>query len=237
MEPFSVQTEQGRADLTPIRDGWQATTTASDPQDVELLLSVAADALGRDGGGRIEYWVHGGADAETVAPRKAGFGAYRDLWQMRCPLPVGALDFDVRAFTEADLDAFIDVNNRAFDWHPEQGGVTPEAVAKTQSEDWYDPEGFLLHERDGRVVAFCWTKIHHDLKPKMGEIYVIAVDPEFHGLGLGESMTRAGLRWLASQGLRHAMLYVESDNEKAISTYKRIGFSHHHSDIAFERFA
>ena len=52
-------------------------------------------------------------------------------------------------------------------------------------EPWFDPDGFRLHERDGRLAAFCWTKV--TTTSASCEIYVIAVDPDFHGLGLGRS--------------------------------------------------
>ena len=68
---------------------------------------------------------------------------------------------------------------------------------------------------------------------RLGEIYVIAVDPDFHGKGLGGPMTRAGLDWLADRGLTTAMLYVESDNDAAIRTYERIGFARHATNRAY----
>jgi mycothiol synthase len=105
------------------------------------------------------------------------------------------------------------------------------------AEPWFDADGFLLHERDGRLAGFCWTKVHPAEPalgdPPMGEIYAIAIDPDFHGQGLGGPMTLAGLAWLAAQGLTVGMLYVESDNHPAVRTYERIGFTVHHVDRAY----
>jgi len=128
---------------------------------------------------------------------------------------------------------FVAVNNRAFSWHPEQGDLTEEQFRQSMSKPWFDADGLRLLRIEGRLAGFCWTKIHSDSEPPLGEIYVIAIDPDFHGRGLGPPMTLAGLQWLADQGQHTGMLYVESDNNAANAVYKKLGFSHHHTDRAY----
>jgi len=123
-----------------------------------------------------------------------------------------------------DEEAWLEVNNRAFAWHPDQHGQTMADITAAEAEPWFDPEGFLLHEVDGRLAGFCWTKIHDDERPRLGEIYVIGVDPAFHGQGLGRPLVLAGLDWLADQGLRDGILYVEHDNAPALHVYEKMGF-------------
>jgi mycothiol synthase len=67
----------------------------------------------------------------------------------------------------------------------------------------------------------------------MGEIYVIAVDPDFAGLGLGRALTLAGLDHLASKGLRIGMLYVDAGNTPAVRLYEKLGFTVDHVDRAY----
>ena len=128
------------------------------------------------------------------------------------------------------------MNNRAFAWHPEQGNMTREGLAQRQAEPWYDPRGFLLHERDGRLAGFCWTKVHPATgdEPRMGEIYVIATAPEEAGRGLGRALTTAGLDWLHHErSTPVGMLYVDGDNTPAVALYEKLGFTRHHVDRAY----
>ncbi|TML19843.1 MAG: mycothiol synthase [Actinobacteria bacterium] len=200
------------------------------------LLREAIAQIAREGGGRVEFWIHHADDGDDDEPLACGFSKWRELWQMRCPLPAAPSTLWVRAFTDDDADDFLAVNNRAFEWHPEQGNMTREGLAARQAEPWFDPRGFLLHFRDRRLAGFCWTKLHGAtaVDPALGEIYAVAVDPDFHGRGIGVPLTLAGLQWLAAHGPRTGMLYVEHDNLAAVATYFRIGFSVHHADRAYE---
>ena len=169
----------------------------------------------------------------------AGLVLVREVLQVRCPLPAAdPVPIGLRSFRPGvDDDAFLAVNNRAFAWHPDQSGWTADELRSAEAEPWFDADGFLLHERDGRLAGFCWTKVHPAAgdDPALGEIYVIAVDPDFHGLGLGRALTLAGLRHLADQGLRHGMLHVESTNTAARALYADIGFLAHSNHRWWER--
>jgi mycothiol synthase len=199
------------------------------------LLSTALDVVARSGGGSVHWWVARAGDVHARLAAAVGLRPGRVLHQMRRALPTGLPnELTTRPFVVGrDETAWLEVNNAAFDGHPEQGGWTLETIAARETEPWFDPAGFLLHERDGRLAGFCWTKIHADHHPVLGEIYVIAVHPDFHGLGLGRSLALAGLDHLARQGVRVGMLYVDGDNVSALHLYKGLGFTVDHSDRAF----
>lgn len=204
------------------------------PEDRDNLDIDLAAALAVTDGGRVQLWIREVDDTADALAVEMGFRQYRDLWQLRCVLPNAPSQLATRGFTIDDLDEFVGVNNRAFHWHPEQGGLTRRAVETMMNESWFEADGFRLYHDDATLVGFCWTKIHRDVETHLGEIFVIAIDTTHHGRGLGKPMTLAGLEWLAEQGLEHGMLYVESDNAPANATYAAIGFSRHHTDRAYE---
>jgi mycothiol synthase len=186
------------------------------------------------------YAAHPGADALAAA---TGLVRVRELWRMRAPLPVGP-DADppgpvplpdgvtVRTFDPArDADAWLALNALAFRDHGEQGRVTRADLDARLATDWFDPAGFFLAERDGRLVGFHWTKE----QPGAGEIYVLGVHPDEHGGGLGRSLTRIGLRHLSARGLPTALLYVDAHNAPAVAVYRRMGFEVEAISVMFAR--
>jgi mycothiol synthase len=181
-------------------------------------------------------WVPKPGPAHDAIAAANGMARGRELLQMRRPLPVpgGRPPLRIRHFEPGrDERAWLAVNARAFASHPEQGEWDHDTLLRRERERWFDAEGFLLHERDGRLAAFCWTKIHADHDPPLGEIYVIAVDPAYQGLGLGRQLLLAGLDWLARRRLPTGMLYVDASNESAVQLYRDVGFTVDHVDRAY----
>ena len=177
---------------------------------------------------------------ESLADR-LGLAPHRSLHQMRCPLPVPDQDGSVdrtRAIDPAvDAARVLTVNNRAFSAHPDQSDQRLEDFEAAFTAPSFRPDSVRILDPDPTddrasehpMVGFCWTKIHPERQGReaLGEIYVIAVDPAYHGEGHGTGLTAAGLAHLAGLGITTGMLYVESDNEPAIATYRRLGFSVH----------
>ncbi|HLN16734.1 MAG TPA: mycothiol synthase [Acidimicrobiales bacterium] len=209
----------------------------------ELLAALLERALTlarAGGGGPLHYWVSRPTAETDAVAAQAHLLQVRDLLELHVPLPLPddvratARPVEVRPFRPgADEAAWLEVNNRAFAGHPEQGGWAMEDVVAREHEPWFDPAGFLLHEEGGRLVGSCWTKAHRDVEPPRGEIYVISVDPAAHQRGLGRSLTVAGLDWLAGDGLPVGMLYVDASNKAAVALYDSLGFVVDHVDRAY----
>jgi len=208
------------------------------------LLTAAAELVAAEGGGHVHWWVFEPTSVHDELARRLGLEPGRRLHQMRRPLPVEpALDPPPRLATRpfevgADEEAWLEVNNRAFHWHPEQGGWNLDTLRTRQKESWFDPSGFLMVDDVDpagarHLVGFCWTKVHADATPVLGEIYVIAVDPSAHGRGLGRALTLAGLAHLAEVGVPVGMLYVDADNAAAVGLYRSLGFEVVRTDRAY----
>lgn len=212
-----------------------------------LGLALTRAVLAEAGPRPLRLWAHGDLPPAAALARRTGFERVRDLWTMRRPLqvPLGTPQFaegiTVRTFQAGhDEDAWLAINSAAFASHPEQGAWTRADLDLREREPWFDPDGFFLAERGGRVVGFHWTKVH-DSPPgrpgpggeATGEVYVVGVDPGEQGTGLGRALTLAGLRYLQALGLPSVMLYVDAANIAAIRLYESLGFTHQETDAMF----
>ncbi|MEU8010546.1 mycothiol synthase [Micromonospora parva] len=196
-----------------------------------LARGVLASATGP-----LRAWAHGDHPSAAALAVDLGFTRARVLWQLRRPLaaPLGEPRLPdgvtLRAFRPgADDAAWLALNARAFAEHPEQGRWTSDDLRVRLAEPWFDPAGFLLAEETatGRLLGFHWTKVHE--RPgsaRIGEVYVLGVEPTAHGGGLGRALTTAGLAHLRDRrGLDRVMLYVDDSNTGAVALYERLGFA------------
>ncbi|MDQ3503816.1 MAG: mycothiol synthase [Actinomycetota bacterium] len=259
----------GHLDVTDTVEGSSAELVVTPPARgrglgkalVEALLSHSPD-------GRLRLWAHGDLPAARRLAESLGFRRSRVLLQMRrhlsgpqAPdLPDVALPPGValRTFSVGtDEQAWTRINNRAFADHPDQGGWGVEQVRLREDEQWFDPAGFFLAERDGQLVGFHWTKVHgghasgephdhlhpgtehpeaeHHDHPPIGEVYIVGVDPSEQGQGLGPALTLAGLHSLQQRGLTEVLLYVDESNAAAVRVYERLGFTRHAVDVMYSR--
>jgi mycothiol synthase len=206
-----------------------------------------------EGGDGARVWAHGNLEPARATAAAMGLTVARELLQMRrglTDLPPVTVPSDVRLTTYSgpeDDAELLRVNNAAFAWHPEQGGWTEDDIVERRDESWFDADGLFLAfdaNEPGKLLGFHWTKNHgperggqerSDPGNVLGEVYVVGVDPDAQGRGLGVTLTLAGLHHLAERGADTVMLYVEADNEAAVKTYRRLGFDVFSTDVAYTR--
>ena len=232
--------------------GYAQVASAGTPDAVaELVADPAARRTGHGralldaalGAGARSVWAHGDLAPAQALAAAAGLDRTRSLHLMGRPLgeadaadPTLPEGYSVRAFEPGrDDEAWVALNAAAFASHPEQGRISVADLRERIDQPWFDPAGFLLVERDGRLVAFHWTKVEPGAAPapgghgpdgpdRSGEVYVVGVDPAEQGHGLGGPVTGLGIAHLARQGLAEVHLYVDGDNTAALRTYRRLGF-------------
>ena len=204
------------------------------------LLTEAIRIISNQGGGQLQWWLFEPNETHRFLASQINLKPLRDILQLRVELPLSkkviadTKSISITPFQVGkDDNDWLAVNNRAFALHPAQGGWTHETLLTRQAEPWFDAQGLLLHHIDEQLVGFCWTKLDRGSDSLLGEIYVIAVDPNHHKKGLGRSLTVAGLNHLTSKGATIGMLYVDKNNFAAIAMYSKIGFSTHHQEQAF----
>ncbi len=212
------------------------------------LLGETRGAVARAGGGLMYLWVHRVERADRTLAYDLGYAIQRELAFMvrtlddRPPPPALPDDVELRSYGgEQDDDAFLAVNNAAFEGHPENGGWTATDFAERKRLDWFDPGGLLLAWRGDELLGFHWTKWHgheSDEVPAhepVGEVYVLAVAPGAQGEGLGRSLLEEGIRHIWERGCRQAVLYVDCASTAAVRLYETAGFDHRYRDVCYER--
>ncbi len=145
----------------------------------------------------------------------------------------------IRLFEDRDTEAVVDLSLRA--WAPvfaslEQ--VLGRAILRRQHPDWREDQRRAVQnvcaENKGRVwvaevgaavVGFVAVELHYPERD-MGEISMLAVDPEHQGGGVGISLTEFALDRLIDAGMKVATAETGGDPGHAAArrTYEKAGF-------------
>ena len=181
----------------------------------------------------VKIWAHGDHPAARALAASHGFAPIRRLLQLRASVDQNsAVETPADTFRPGvDDAAWLKLNSRAFAFHPEQGLVSRADLEQLMLEPWFDAEDFLVVRDGDALIGYCWLKVEEPI----GEFYVVGVDPERQGEGLGRRLMDAGFARLSARGIRIAALYVESDNVPAVALYRSLGFSDHSLDIQYAR--
>ena len=145
---------------------------------------------------------------------------------------------EIQPYDESLLDAIIGFSLRAWepvfesikeamdpkvyreqhpDWRVTQRDAIKSVCADKDVPIWVATEG-------SQTVGFVALKVHP--KDRMGEIYMIAVDPDFQRRGIATALTGYALAWFKQAGLTTVMVETGGDpgHAPARRTYESAGF-------------
>lgn len=103
------------------------------------------------------------------------------------------------------------------DWRAGQRRVVEAACGAERLNLW-------VAEVDGGIVGFVAVRLDHEAR--IGEIYLIAVDPGYQRAGIGSALTAFALDWIKDMGMAVAMVETGGDpgHAPARHVYQRAGF-------------
>jgi GNAT superfamily N-acetyltransferase len=146
---------------------------------------------------------------------------------------------NVRPLEDRDVDAVVDLSLRA--WAPVFASLervlgpgiferlNPEGWRKSQRQAVKDvcdarDKHVWVAEADGAAIGFVAIELR-DPERKMGEISILAVDPDHEGAGIGTALTEFALDRLKEAGMKVAMVETGGDPGHAAArhTYEKAG--------------
>jgi ribosomal protein S18 acetylase RimI-like enzyme len=103
------------------------------------------------------------------------------------------------------------------DWRPHQQRDVEDALADENTEVWVADEG-------DRAVGFVAVKL--DVDHGMGEIWMLAVDPDYQQRGLGTALLGVATDWIREAGLHLVVIDTGGDvsHSPARRTYEKAGY-------------
>lgn len=170
------------------------------------------------------FWAFRPGQADAAG--RLGYDQARAVLRMSGPMPIARVTsvpgISIGPMGGSDIDAIVGVNNRAFLNHREQGSMTVEGFRSLMGLAWFDPGGVHVARSAERIVGFCVTK---QAEPAVGEVYLLAVDPELAGSGVGRALAQRGFSTMSNHGAVTAHAWVDAANHPAVALYQAFGLA------------
>jgi ribosomal protein S18 acetylase RimI-like enzyme len=145
----------------------------------------------------------------------------------------------IEPYEDSKLDAIVGLSLRA--WEPVfeslRDAMLPEVYRAFYRDDWRgaqraavesvcadkDVHVFVASE-ESRTTGFVALKLHPE--DRMGEIYMIAVDPDFQRRGIASILTSHSVEWFKNAGMSIVMVETGGDpgHAPARRAYESSGF-------------
>ena len=115
----------------------------------------------------------------------------------------------------------------------------PESRARHSRREWVRngfkgrAEAIYVAESENHLVGFALLRSKAGTE-KIGEIELIAVDPAFHGRGIGKVLVAKAIRHYQGK-TSEIQVGTQAKNLRAIGLYTRMGFSVVRSELSFHR--
>ena len=151
----------------------------------------------------------------------------------------GYLEMRIEPYDDSKLDAIVQLSLRA--WKPVfeslQATMLPAVYRAFYRDDWRVAQRGVVESvctaedvhvwvasQDSRTTGFVALKIHPE--DRMGEIYMIAVDPDFQRRGIAARLTDHSVNWFRNAGMSIAMVETGGDpgHAPARRAYESSGF-------------
>ena len=152
----------------------------------------------------------------------------------------GGSDFHIRLAQLDEMETVASIAYRAFQsFHLRVDPQIPESRARHSRREWVRngfkgrAEAIYVAETENRLVGFVLLRSKTDTE-KMGEIELIAVEPGFHGRGIGKALVARAVRYYQGE-TSEIQVGTQAKNLQAIQLYTRIGFSIVCSELSFHR--
>jgi GNAT superfamily N-acetyltransferase len=111
----------------------------------------------------------------------------------------------------------FDLHHRP-DWRASQKRDVESVLADEKATVW-------VAEEEGVVVGFAAAILRAD--EQMGELWMMAVDPDHQNRGLGTELTNVATEWMREEGMTHAVISTGGDpgHAPARRTYEKAGYA------------